>query len=581
MHCKINIFAWTVVAALMLPGCDLLKKAASGGKISQRDLVNAADKEVKADARNKKKVADLQEDLHEDLKEIETMRMNGRFSSSDYREKRLHKNLTKLQKLDAKNPMLASTPKKLEELKATYTQDVYNRKALAGKCAKALDDAKQARMDENWRSVDSRLTKYAQCRRKLKDVGVDESVVAGLDTKAIAEYDAYAEYMIVKIEEYRKAQKFRYASGFETTLEDNVLRYYKEISPSSGKPKTYSSRVGKLRKRFRDPKEVEAEKQQAAFDAWRGQVAKSFEVEWAKVQSAENAARPSFDAGVKALDASDYKTATAKLLEARQQLFTAAYPSAVALEAAYKNGSLEKGLSYEIASALARTYFEQGDKANLYPELAIIKNGRKWLEKDKEIQVRLFDILADTKGKMTPKPTDAVKRYAGRYSTVGKELKSVKEVAHAQRGESYNMLGVAVETISHRMAGSSTAESAGKVVYMEAPVSLVKGKSLRFDFRSEYQVPVKCRNTKEVSNVNLYTGRVSYKQKCTYKKVKTGYTMVVPAPKGVKVKKGDIVAFYAAVGKRLGKFDVSLTKPGYVRVAPGGQTQWFLGSKVK
>ena len=194
----------------------------------------------------------------------------------------------------------------------------------------------------------------------------------------------------------------------------------------------------------------------------------------------------------------------------------------------------------------------------------------------------MFDILEDGDGKLTPKPTEAVRRYAGRYSDVGRKFKAVKEVASAQRGEAYNMLGVDVETISHREAGSNTAEKAGKVVYMkDVAVDTVKGSMLRFDFKSSYKVPTSCRNTKEVSSVNLYTGRVSYVQKCKYKTVKDGYIVVVPAPKGEKVKKGDLVSFYATVKERKGKFEVMLKDPGYVRVSSGGQTKWFLGAKVK
>ena len=51
--------------------------------------------------------------------------------------------------------------------------------------------------------------------------------------------------------------------------------------------------------------------------------------------------------------------------------------------------------------------------------------------------------------------------------------------------------------------------------------------------------------------------------------------------KKFKIKKGDIVSFYAFVGKKKGKFDLRLDKPGFVRIAPKGQTKWFMGSKVK
>ena len=581
MNHRTKVITALMFAGLALPGCDLLKKAASGGKISQSDLVNSADREIKQNERNKEKIADLEKTVQEDLTEIEQMRTNGRFSSAEYRVKRLNKNLAELRELDGANAALTSAPKKLSEIEGTYTEERYQKQVLGTQCGELVEDTKSARMEENWYRVNSRAIDYGKCRRKMLDVGIDSGVVASLDEKALTEYDEYAGYLITEAEGYRKESDFRKATGFESTLE-SLLVYYKEIDPNSSAPKKFEAASLKTQKKYRDPKEVEAEKQQAAFEAWKGQVSGQFDKEWTSVEEAETAARPAYDEGVKALDASDYATAIKKFSEARQKLYSTAYPSAIALEAAFNNGSLEKGLSYEISAGLARTYFEKGDKAQLYPELSIIKNGRKWLSKDEEVQVCMFDILEDGDGKLTPKPTEAVRRYAGRYSDVGRKFKAVKEVASAQRGEAYNMLGVDVETISHREAGSNTAEKAGKVVYMkDVAVDTVKGSTLRFDFKSSYKVPTSCRNTKEVSSVNLYTGRVSYVQKCKYKTVKDGYIVVVPAPKGEKVKKGDLVSFYATVKERKGKFEVMLKDPGYVRVSSGGQTKWFLGAKVK
>ena len=581
MQNRTKIIAALMFAGLALPGCDLLKKAASGGTISQADLVNSADRQIKENERNKEKIADLEKTIQEDLTEIEQMRMNGRFSSADYRVKRLNKNLDDLRELDAGNAALTSAPKKLSEIEGTYTEERYQKQVLGDECGKHIEEAKAARMDENWYRVDRRTVDYGKCRRKMVDVGIDSGVVASLDEKALSEYDEYANYLLSQSEAFRKSSEFRKATGFESTLE-GLLVYYAEIDPNSSQPKKFLARSTKIQKANRDPKEIEAEKQTAAFEAWKGQVTGAFDKEWEAVQAAESAARPTYDEGMKALDSGDYKTAAAKFAEARQKLYSAAYPSAIALEAAFANGSLEKGLSYEISAGLARTHFEQGDKAQLYPELSIIKNGRKWLAKDQEVQVRMYDILADRNGKLTPKPTDAVRRYAGRYSDVGRQFKGIKEVASAQRGEAYNMLGVDVETISHREAGSNTSEKAGKVVYMkDVAIDTVKGKYLRFDFKSSYKVPTSCRNTKEVASVNIYTGRVSYVQKCKYKTVKDGYVIVVPSPKGVKLKKGDLVSFYATVKERKGKFEVMLKDPGYVRVSKGGETKWFLGATVK
>ena len=581
MQYRNQIVALAAVSMLCLPACNLIKKVAKGEKIDRNDLVNEADKQVKQNQANKEKIAKYEESINEDLKTIEEQRKEGRFSSADYREKRFSKNLAELQKLDSKNALLTEAPKRLEVIKSEWTEDVYNRKVLTAECAKDVEEAKAARMEENWYRVERSLTDYSKCRRKLKDVGIEESVITGQDELAIAEYKEFIDgYVMTKITDLRKEKNFRTSIGFETSLEDQHLRYYSEMQPDSAYPKTVLTKLKTIRKKYRDPEEVKAEKAQKAFDAWRDQVTKSFESDWSKISSAEEAARPDFDAGVKAFEDGDAAAAETKLLAARQKLYSAAYPSAIALEAAYKNGSLEKGLSYEISAALARIYFESGDKSKLYPELSIIKEGRTWMSKEEELQVRLFDILADRTGKLSPKPTDPVKRYAGRYSDLGKEYKGVAELAEARQGEAYNTLGVEIETLTHRQAGSNTADKVGQVVYMEEAVTNAQGSKLRFDFKSEYQVPTKCWNTKEVSSVNVYTGAVYYKQKCKYKKVKDGYSIVVNQPKGIKVKKGDIVSFYAVIKERKGKFDVILDKPGYVRVAPSGQTKWFLGAKV-
>ena len=46
MNHRTKVITALMFAGLALPGCDLLKKAASGGKISQSDLVNSADRET-------------------------------------------------------------------------------------------------------------------------------------------------------------------------------------------------------------------------------------------------------------------------------------------------------------------------------------------------------------------------------------------------------------------------------------------------------------------------------------------------------------------------------------------------------
>lgn len=189
--------------------------------------------------------------------------------------------------------------------------------------------------------------------------------------------------------------------------------------------------------------------------------------------------------------------------------------------------------------------------------------------------------MADRDGKLAPKASTPVRRYASRYSDVAKKWKYSKEGAEASTGNAYAMLGVSIETVSHRRAGSSPDEYAGKIVRVEEKVDAVKGNELKFDFRASYKVPTNCWSTGKVSHVNVYTGDVHYEQKCNYKKVKRGYILSVEKPSGVTVSEGDVVSFYAAVGDKEGNYTLNLGSPGYVRVAPKDKTAWYLGADVK
>lgn len=566
-------------SAFCLPACGLLKKAATGGTISSNDLVNEADSQYKENEREKEQVARMEKDIAEDLQEIEQLRKDGRFSSAEYRVKTMNKRLSELKKLDGKNAMLTSAPKKLGEIESTWTEEVYNKNVLTKKCSDLAEGAKAARMDENWYRVDNSLEDYAKCRRKLIDAGVGEDVAAASDAIVVPEFETYFDYLINQSLEARKAKEFYKAVGFEKTLEGHI-KYYLEAKPATDKSKAALTKMEANQKKYRDPKEVEAEQAKGAFDAWQKQALGIFGQEWSKIKAAEAAAQPMVDEAKAAIEAGDMKKAEAKLIEARGKLYAEAYPSSVALDTAIKNDSITRGLSYEIAGALARIYFEQGEKAKLYPELSIIKEGRSWLSEEEEQKVRMYDILADRDGKLVPKPTEPVIRYASRYSDTAKEYKAVKEQADARSGEAYNMLGVAMDTITHRQASLNPEEKAGQVVYMEEPVDEVKGSKLMFDFRREYQVPVKCWRTNKVAGVNLYTGTVYYEEKCKYEKRKDGYFIVVDAPKGVKVGKGDVVSFYGTVGKKSGA-NIELDNAGFVRVAPKGETKWFMGNASK
>lgn len=570
----------TCMLAMGASSCDLVKKAARGDSIDQRDLVNSADKEVKEHQREQKQAGDYAKRIERTLTEIEEQRQEGRFSAAEYREKTLQRHMDKLRELDSDHEMLKTAPKRLAEIKEKYTKEVYQRKALAEDCAEDVNKAKENRMEDRWRYVDRELEDYVQCRRKLKDVGGDEAKIAEMDAVYKEEFKKFADYALELIEKERKAKNFRTAVAFEKNLEQK-LEDYDEVEENNKYTKGVAKRVNKVRMTYRDPAEVRAEKAEEAFNAWKKNAEAAFNKEMEKLSAAEKTAKPAYDEGVAALEKGEYDKALKKLTEARQKLYETAFPSAVALDAAINNGNLKRGLSYKIASAIARVHFEEGDIAKLYPELKIIKEGRGWLDGGEELEVRLFDILADRDGKLAPKASDPVKRYASRYSDTAKKYRFTKEAADAQVGQAYAMLGVDIDTVSHRQAGSNPDEYKGKVVFVEEPVTSVKGGYLNFDFRGEYSVPTKCWHTNEIASVNAYTGRVTYEQKCKYKKVKRGYILKVKKPKGVNVGKGDVVSFFATVGDKQGKFTVNLNEPGYVRVAPDGKTAWYLGVNVK
>ncbi len=323
------------------------------------------------------------------------------------------------------------------------------------------------------------------------------------DKLVLAEYDAYLAYLLAQTSEARQNARFYNAIAFEEN-HDEKLEYYAEIEGNEGKRASskkvasYKKKLKDVQMKWRDPKEVEAEQAKGAFDAWKKSASEAFAKEWDSIRQAVAAAKPKHDEGMIAVEAQEYDKALKALQGAREALFKKAYPSAVALDAAVANGTINKGLSYEIAAGIARIHFERGDLAKLYPELAIIQVGRPWLDQAKELEVRLYDILGDRDGKMAPKATELVKRYAGRYSGVQKQWKLARQAADARTGEAYNMLGVALETIKHRSAGSDPEGNAGKVVFVEEPVTAMSGKSLRFELERSYKVATKCWSTGKV-----------------------------------------------------------------------------------
>lgn len=579
MNKHVALFCLLSTTALALPGCNLLKKAARGDDISRSDMVNAADSEVKNQERNQEKIAELEEDIDEDLAEIEELRKNGRFSSTTYRVKRLNENMSKLRGLDSDNEKLTSGPKRLASIESTYTEELYAKTTLMKDCDDDAEKAKAGRMDRNMYALNSGIENYLKCRRRLTDVGVDGSQISSLDEKIMPEYEFYLNALFEQATESRKKKNFREAVAYETKIMD-WSKAMKEIKDDSKQEAYYTKKIDGLRKRYKDPEEVKAQQAKGAFESWRTGVKTTFDKQWTQVLSAEQAARPLYEEGKTLAEASKFKEAEAKLMDARKTLFSKAYPSGLALETARRQGMLQKGLSYEIASSLANIYFQQGDKTKLYPELELIRDGRVWLDQDKELEVLLYNILADYKGTLSPKATELVKRYAGRYSDTASKYKMTNEEAGAKVGESYNMMGVAVETVDYRSAAGDAKSNSGKIVRMDRVVDSVSGGKMKFDFKGTYDKPVNCKRTGRVASVNAYTGSIIYERKCQYKKVPTGYYVLAPVPKGVKVSKGDKVSFFAKVKDRTGD-KVNLDDTAVVSISPAGETTWFMGAGVK
>ncbi|MEM1347760.1 MAG: hypothetical protein AAGI01_04325, partial [Myxococcota bacterium] len=267
-----------------------------------------------------------------------------------------------------------------------------------------------------------------------------------------------------------------------------------------------------------------------------------------------------------------------KLLLARRALYDAAYPEAKELERARLRGELSVGLSFEIALALARIHLSNREDAALYPELRLIEGGRPWMSEEEEVDAHLFDVLASTSGgDLVSSPSAAVRAYAGHFSSAGRDLATAKQRDLSMRGDAFELMGLGFDPLDHRQASSNTAQKSGRLVWVSEQVTSVEEGTLRLDFLRDYEVPVKCWTTKTISNVNDFTGRVYYEQKCTYKTQTGGYSLVVPAPSTMEVRPGDEVAFFATISRRVGAHDVLLVEPSYVRVSRDGRALWFMG----
>lgn len=561
--------------AVSLVGCDLLSSAAQGDDIGSDDVVRAAEDEHDDYEQRQEDIEETVDAINQTLEEIQENRQAGQFRAAEYREDNLDRQLDTLEDLDDDHAMLEEAPAELERIEAEYTREDYERKALAEECEDNVETARTERMNEQWRRVDNNLDAYVKCRRQLVDMDGDADQIGEMDDLYETEIDEYANYLLEQIEEQRRNDNFRHASSNERNLE-NHLEYLQEVGGDEQVIADAEDELEEVRETYRDPQVVEAEQAEDAFEQWRDRALEAFNDEMDQIQEAEEEARPIFEEGKELMDEGNLDEALAKFEEARETLYENAYTSGVAMETAVTNRTIELGLSYEIASAIAEVYFQQGDRSKMYPELSIIRDGRPWFDDDEEFEIRLHQILADRDEQMAPQPTDQVRRYAGEFSDTADEFRRANERAEARSGESYAMLGVNLDPISERALALDADDATGEVIHLEEEVSSVSGGQIRFDFRETRTVAHNCRSTGEVAGANVYTGEVRYQQECDEKEVEEGYVLSAPNPGNAPIQSGDTVELYATVGD-VGDETVSLNDPGVVRVMSEGETSWYLG----
>ncbi len=574
-HTQISLGLSVLLVIGLFTGCDLVSQAARGDDIDRSDVVRSAEREHSDHEREQEQIANLVDQMEDTLDEIKDLRQDGRFGPADMRVDRLDNQLSNLEDLDSSHDMLDEAPARLDEIKAEFTREDYERQALAEECQQNIDTAREMRMNEQWRRVDTHLTNYVQCRRRLVDLAGDAQMITDADDTYAEEIEAYADYQIGNIESYRQNENFRNSATTERSLA-NHLEYFDEVIGDEDVIATIEAEVDEIRETYRDPAQVEAEQAEDEFYDWRERAEEIFTDDFNQIREAEDEAKPLYEEARELMDDGEFDEALAKLQEARTTLYQSAYPSAVAMETAVTNRTIERGLSHEIAAAIAEIHFHQGDRAKMYPELSILQNGRTWLDEEDELKAHLHQILADRDGDMVPQTTERVQRYAGEFSDTATQFRRVAERADARSGEAYRMLGVDLDPISERQVLMNPDDAQGEVIRLEEEVTNVAGGNLEFDFRATREVATNCRNTNEVASANVYTGEVRYRQECDSKQIEEGYVLSASAPSGVQVQQGDIVELYATVGSASGD-NVTLNTPGVVRVMREGETVWYQG----
>jgi len=311
------------------------------------------------------------------------------------------------------------------------------------------------------------------------------------------------------------------------------------------------------------------------------------------MQAAEADARPLYDKGMKLAEAGKTKEAVASLLEARAKLFNG--PNAGFVH-------IDKGLSLQIAIGLAEQYEELEDEVRLKREIIMMDKGREWMSKEDEYKAFMYAAVNEvhrvwgiehikTGKRMKTKERDRLKRIT-RYMNIGggdvlfnegTEMRSDWDASASKAKRSYvtstwRDFGSIDGVKSHRDVNPASRFQPGDLILVtNRTVSKVSGRKATFDFTANRMMPTSCKPTGELY-VMTTSGRYVYKEKCSYKQIKGGHKLTVTMPKGLELKKGDVVTMYAKVKSTKG-LNVTLETAAVVHSARKGKTQWLLGVK--
>lgn len=337
------------------------------------------------------------------------------------------------------------------------------------------------------------------------------------------------------------------------------------------------------------------------FDTWHQETKQQFEKNWAAIQEAEAAARPTYDKGVKIAEAGKNKKAIETLLDARAKLFNHKKATFV---------HVDKGLSHQIALALASLYSDMDDEARLKREIVFMDKGRDWLPKEEEQKIFLHHALKELyrvwgveeakegRKRMKTKDRNRLKRIMAAV-TVGPhtdilfedlyEMRKGWEAAFDASKKTYAQtefddFGGQGDLSAHDDLFAPTESNFREgleMLVINREVTKATKKTVTFDFTTSRVLPVNCKSTGKILEVTP-RGRYIYKQKCEFMAREGGHKLVMKAPKGIKLKKGDVVTMYVTVAKTptKGKI-VQMDGPAIVHSSRKGKTQVLLGVKTK